>query len=822
MPAIGLVILLIPLLGVPFLPVLPPWWLYTSLWCLVPVVWCWAGGGRHLVLFLLGLGLALLNATTIKNALLPTQLEKQWLAVNATIDGLPQIDSRRAVFRLRVGQFKNDAGQPVAPRTQYIRVSLYAGYHQQFSLEKQQYWRRELIPGRELQAQVRLKRPRGMVNPGGFDYERWLVANGIQAVGSINAIQWQQDSQSATKVIHSWQYYRYRISLWLHHQAAAGTLEQPGFMRALILGDKSDISTAEWQVLTQTGTVHLMVISGLHIGFVASIGWLVGAVVGRCLLVLSWLCRLPTNPLFSMRWPPLLFSVLAAVAYSQLAGLGVATQRALIMLIAVYLALLSNRSISPLRIWLLAMLVVVVVDPLAGLGAGFWLSFGIVGLLLFCFAGRQRLAQPSGHYPLDSLSARVKGLAPARVMGNWLQLFFNTQAAVFLGLSLPLLFALQQFSLIGPVANAVAVPVVSLLVVPFIMLGGIGNVLFGYGDTVFFAADSLLQVLWRSLQVMAQWGEQGNRFLAGLFAGWQFTPFGTVLGYTGVVLLLLPRGCRTQLMAVATLLLALLSGFRNPEGFRLQVIDVGQGLAVWIQDGSHTLLYDTGARFSDRFDAGENIIVPLLQRQGVQRINTLIVSHGDHDHRGGLAGVLKHIAADRLIVGQPEKSRRMINGSVQPKPCVNGGRWQWGGNEYQLVQVPQALRSRSNNASCGLLISNPAFRIVLPGDLEAAAEQYVLAQGAVTGPVDILLAPHHGSRTSSSPDFVRLLQPAHVVFSTSYLNSYGHPHADIVERYQRVGSRLYNTAMDGALTFERTHNGWQVTQEREKQRRFWQ
>lgn len=627
----------------------------------------------------------------------------------------------------------------------------------------------ELQPGQRWQFTVRLKRPHGGVNVGGFDYEAWLLGRGIRATGYVRpgpaallaATVWQPEALIA----------RSRAAVRTHFERALPAADHPwrGILVALAIGDQRAIDGGLWTVFNKTGVTHLLSVSGLHVTLVAG---LFGAAVG------SLWRRVPA---LVLRWPAQKAGLLAAGAmalcYSLLAGFGVPAQRTLYMLWVALAALLAARNVAADRVWALALGVVLVFDPWSVLAPGFWLSFLAVGALLYI--GKAQ-----------------------RETGGWrrqLRAFGAVQWAATL-VTLPvLLFVFQQFSLVSPLANALAVPLVSFVVTPLALLGAVIP-----WDGVLIAAHWLLDLLMRFLFWCADWPL------------WQAAPppvWSLLPALVGVVLALAPSGVPVKGLGFALLLpLLFWPGEGVPFGeARIDVLDVGQGQAVVVRTANRVLVYDPGPRYSPDADAGQRVLLPFLRAQGVDRIDRLIVSHADADHAGGLAALQSVLPVGDLLSSEAGIGRA----------CLAGEGWRWDGVEFALLHpaVDDADLGK-NDRSCVLSVRSSGQRVLLVGDIEAAAEARLAARGDDLK-ADLLLVPHHGARTSSSVPFVLAVDPAHAVFSVGYRNRFGHPHPGVVDRYEAVGARLWRTDRDGALQLAMRPDGLQVAARREVQRRYW-
>lgn len=588
---------------------------------------------------------------------------------------------------------------------------------------------------------VRLKRPRGLANAQGFDYEAWLTARRIGATGTVKT----GERLAAGAGPSAW---RDGLRGALLTVPAHG---REGALAALVLGDGTGLSAADWQVLQATGTIHLLVISGQH---VALLGGLLYALVLGLFRLGLWPSGWPWLPCACA------LALAGALAYGWLAGFGVPVQRACVMLGIVLLWRWRFRHLGAWLPLLAALSLVLVVEPLASLQPGFWLSFGAVALLVWCFSGR--LASP----------------------GGWL-LLLRVQWAMTLGL-LPLLVGLGlPVSLSGLLANLLAVPWVGIGVVPLALLGTLLLPLPGVGGGLLWLAGLQLDWLFRLLALLAE-----------LAPAWPFAAvpaWALLLGVSGALLALLPAGLPMRLFGMLMLLPLLWPPApRIPEGHaEVRVLDVGQGLAVLVRTAGHELLYDAGPA-AGGFDTGEKVVLPALRGLGVAGLDVLLLSHADRDHAGGARALLAGLLVERLLSGEPAALRLALNA----ESCRDGERWQWDGVDFTTWHWAQA--DNGNDASCMLRVEARGERLLLTGDIGVGAEAWLRASGRELG-ADWLLAPHHGSRSSSSAPFIAAVAPQAVLLSRGWGNGFGHPHPLVLARYRAAGVRIHDTAREGAL-----------------------
>ncbi|MBL8446386.1 MAG: DNA internalization-related competence protein ComEC/Rec2 [Zoogloeaceae bacterium] len=635
--------------------------------------------------------------------------------------------------------------------------------------------------GERWRLRVRLKRPHGVRNPGGFDFEAWLLEGGVRATGYIRpaGVLERLDSfvvTPGTVVARLREVLRARLRRDLADSA------YPGIALALTVGEQRAIDSDLWRLFNRTGIQHLMAISGLHVGMV---GVLVGGLVGYGWRRVAGLAlRCPAQHAAAVA------GMAAALAYGALAGMGVPTQRTVLMLAVVSLAIVSGRRASATRMLALALAVVLVADPWAVLAPGFWLSFGAVAILLLAAAGR---------------------LVP----DGWWRGFWRSQWAVTLGLLPALLALFQQFSLVSPLANAVAIPLVSLVVTPLLLVG----MLIPF-PPLFALSDQLLIGLVAFLEWLAAWP----------WAVWQQPEapgWLVVLALGGVTWGLLPRGLPGRIVGwLALLPLLAWAPPRPPPGaWRMTVLDVGQGLAVHVQTASHDLLYDAGPAWGGEADSGVRVVLPYLRATGVSRLDRMVISHDDVDHSGGAASV----AADRSIgswITSLPAGHPIIGLAGRHESCAAGQRWEWDGVAFEVLhprgERPSGAGAQDNARSCVLQIASPVGRALLLGDLEAAQEaDLVMRLGSGVLASDVVVAPHHGSRSSSSPALVAATAPSEVVYSAGYRNRFHHPHPQVVARWEEAGAQGWRTDRDGAVRIDAGPMGLKVTAFREAERRYW-
>jgi len=660
---------------------------------------------------------------------LPPSLEKHTLTVVGEVTGLPRNEPRRTRFTLRVDSARDAQGTMVF-ELRRIAVSWYRPP--------------AVTPrvGERWQLQVRLKRPRSLSDPGSFDYAGWAFAHGINATGYV----YHDHASRLAPAGAGLGRLRAHIAGAVHRALPASPWA--GLVAGLAVGARGGVTQAQWHTLRATGTSHLLAISGLHLGLVAALVFLLTGVIARRIPAL--IRRVP------VRVTAAVAGMAAALVYAALAGFSLPTQRALIMLAAPLLALLWRRRLGVGAALGLAAVVVTLMTPLAVLSASFWLSFGAVAALAW-------------------------GLAGYRGRG-WLR----PQWVVSLGLIPLLALFFGRIPVLGPVANLVAIPVVGWLAVPPALAGALAEVLHsGWGAPLFHASAFVLAHFWPFLEWL-----QARSFATVAASP---LPWVLVAAALGTALLLAPRGLGVRLAGVGLMVPLFWPPVPGvaPGSYRVTVLDVGQGLAAVVRTAHHLLLVDTGPRWWGGNDAGRSIVIPYLQARGVPAPDEIVLSHADSDHSGGLASIKRQWPGLPVLSG--------VKGAAHP--CHRGEHWRWDGVAFRILGPDKGATGSRNDRSCVLKVHAAGGSVLFPADIEHDGEHRLLADGARRLAAQILVAPHHGSNSSSTPAFVKAVDPRYVVFSTGYRNRYHFPRPAVVARYRALDARLLDTAHAGAITF---------------------
>jgi competence protein ComEC len=627
---------------------------------------------------------------------------------------------------------------------------------------------------------LRLKQIHGASNPHGFDFEAWALERNIRATGYVHN---KGNNQRIDELANG---ATYRIETWREivrdkFDSILGDAPYSGVLSALAIGDQNSISPQQWQVFTRTGVNHLMSISGLHITMLASLAFT--AVYGLWRRSVRLTLRLPA------RKAAALAALLTAIGYALLSGFAVPAQRTVFMLGAVAAALWMNRNFSLGQILGFALLGVLLPDPWAVMSAGFWLSFGAVALILYVTAHR------IGH-------------------SHWLSEYASVQWAMVIGLTPMLLGLFQQASLVSPLANAVAIPLVSLVVVPLALLGAVLPIEAPLWLAHIAMEGAMFFLEWLNTLPQAVWTQHAP-------PAWS-----VAAAMLGALWILLPRGFPGRWLGGLLLLPLFLNSPEIPEQntLRLIVFDVGQGLSVAAQTREHALLYDTGPDFSGEADSGNRILIPALRALGIAKLDGLILSHDDSDHTGGAASIIQampvHWVSSSLSVNHP-----LLRQATHSRRCHDGINWNWDGVQFEILhpshETSDTRKAHDNDKSCVLRISVGEHSVLLAGDIEKTSETRLIQKHSEKLFTSLLIAPHHGSKSSSGFEFVAATLPDYTVFTAGYRNRFGHPKEEVLQRYADSGSELLRSDEDGAILVEIGRQGLQVERYRKTHRRYW-
>ena len=729
------------------------------------------------------------------NSSLPSAWENQDITVVGTIDSLP--------FQVVEGQRFNFAVEQV----EADRMN--AEEQKQFPKKLSLSWYLNgavlpntsaaiVRPGERWRFKVRLKRPHGTANPDGFDYEVWLLEQGIRATGAIrndadatnnqrlNSFVWTV----ANLVERGRSLLRDRI-----HEALPG-YPYASVVVALVIGDQREIPQSEWTVFNRVGIGHLISISGLHITMVAGLfsGLLAFLWRRSFFMDLSLPLHVPVQKIAALA------GALMAVLYVALAGFGVPSQRTMYMLLVVAVAIWTGRLSSFSLILCLALALVSLLDPWAVLSPGFWLSFGAVAVIIFA-AGGQLQPAVDGRWQKIGREMRTAG---------------RTQYAVTIGLVPLTMLLFGQISLIGPVANAIAIPLVSFVITPLALAGSVFPA--PLSAVLLKAAHCLIALLAWFLNYL-------SAFPAAVWTAALPSVAIFLLASIGIVWMLMPKGWPMRWLGIICCLPIIFQKSIAVPGKELRVtaLDIGQGMALLLETEHHRLLYDTGPTYSVDSDGGSRVILPYFKTHGINTLDMLMISHNDSDHSGGALSILKQLPVS-LVSSSLSLDSPIIAQALQHRRCQAGQEWDWDGVHFEVLQ-PVAVSYESNkwrpNArSCTLKVTTEHYSMLLPGDIEAIQEDELVNSIAEKLRADVLLAPHHGSGTSSTKAFLAAVRPSLAIFQVGYLNRYHHPKAEVFLRYADFGINRLRTDESGAITLQ-FGASLQFSQFRQEHARYW-
>ncbi len=750
---------LMGILIVLYLPSPPSlWWTLAVVPVVLPLV---PPKGRGAVLLVAaGAAWVTYRAELVIDQWLPAPLEKRDLVVEGRVRSLPQKRERYLKFDFDVERLRIDGQWHTSDHRLRLRV-----YDPAPAVAAGEHWR----------LAVRLTRPYGVLNPGGLDYEKHLFRARITAVGYVRGGDHNRRLAPPSGI---WLPVRRAIADTI--DAALGDRPGSPVIRALAIGDRSAFTANHWQVLRRTGTGHLVAISGLHVGLIAGIAFWLGQYGWR------WA---GTAPLYhAAPNAGAAAGVAAALVYAGLAGFSIPTQRAVVMLCVVAIAASGGRHASVLGLLSIALLAVLIYDPLAPIDPGFWLSFGAVMVL----------------------TLGLRSVSPGRRRTH---MWIGAQFSIAIGL-LPLLALLfAGTSLVGPVANLIAIPVVGLFVVPLTLASLTIHALGapGLASAGLASASQVIEWLWWFLLMLSEWR----------FAAWQIPPvhlLSWLVGSAGALWWVAARGVPARWLGLVGLVpLVITGGTRNAlqvGEFQTTVLDVGQGLSVVVHTRRSVLVYDTGASWGDANDVGAAILIPYLEHHGIDHVDTLVISHGDNDHIGGARSLLERYYVASIISSVPER----LPGA---RACLAGQAWRRDGVEFRVLGPPPGARLSSNDGSCVVRIAGRFGSLLLTGDIEAQAEELLVQRYGRRLRADLLLVPHQGSNTSSTAAFLEHVAPDRALVSAGYRNRYDHPHRRVLQRYESLAIPVHNTAHSGALRLTFARSGITLTRERDQRRRLW-
>lgn len=716
----------------------------------------------------LGLAVATLHGHSLMKSRISPGCERVKLQVAGTVASLPLVSVSR--FDAPSQRFMLDVSSIDPPKCAGPKSILISYYGPS-----------EILPGQYWLFDAKLKRPWGLVNPGGFNVQAWYAQERIDAVGSVVA-----QTELAAGTSSDLQYYHHAIRSVVSKRMSSTGIDEDtlGVLRALTVADKSGIDDSLWKLFQVFGINHLLVISGLHIGLVAGLGFGLGNLLSK---VFS-LCGYQRYVLFL----PHCSAALLAITYAALAGFSLSTNRALVMLCAFLVASVFSRRSSSWNNLLIAGFLIVVFNPLQILGSGFWLSFGAVAWLLWL-----NMWRPS--------------------VGLLMQPLY-----VHFGMSLVMVplggFWFGGASVVSALANFCLIPLVGFFIVPVSLLAA--SVQWVSPEM----GDSLFRLAAWPLDVLIPFGRQlMESEHDALYHHFYPTLPSVLLAVFGLCLLAaraLPKSLVFCMILCMPLLLPRGTNRLEVEQLaKLTVLDVGQGTAIVFRDSISTLVYDTGGGNPQGRNLAQSVVIPYLRHENVRALDTLVISHGDSDHSAGAGDLLAAFSVSQYFSGAGV-DRPMV---YPPLKCVAGKAWQWNSFiHFQFLSPSIEKGLSSNNGSCVLQITVGETRILLTGDIDSTREKTLVNYWREQLLGHWMLAPHHGSNSSSSRLWLKYVQAETLVFSSGYGNAFGHPHRDVIERSNNGNTALYETPKDGAIEFIFGRRGISaITRYRKDFPRYW-
>lgn len=734
---------------------------------------------------------------------LPISLEDQELTIRGYIDQLPNSDRQHQRFAFEVVDW-NDVQSESLPRKIYLSWS---GAWQKNRLIP------ELAPGEEWQFVVKLKRPHTLMNDHGFDFERWMFHQGFGAHGSVRSGKRIQESKwISLKTAIEYQRWRLRNKI---KAALDPSAPYVGVLIALVIGDQNAIAQSDWRVFNATGVGHLISISGLHVTMLSGLGAMLGAWIWRRR---EWPLVIPVQKVAAGT------GLLTAFLYAWLAGFQIPAQRTLYMVGIVAFALWTSRIPRAFDIWWIALLLVLVIDPMAPYTPGFWLSFGAVAIILFGMGSSSSLIGiPNGSEWERSRLERFKQALLESCRLQWI---------VTIALIPCTLYWFYQVSVVSPLANTLAIPVISFIVTPLAIVGAILPEWF---------APIPLQLAHGAMEWTAKYLNWLTKFDWAVHWSHQPTLWAMALSTVGIYWHIRPGPMANHLisrivgLALCAPLFWQTTNAIHEGQFRAYVFDIGQGTAVLVETKSHRLLYDAGPLSGKNDNAGERVLLPYFRGEGIDRLDRLVISHKDLDHIAGASTLMKSLQIESFLGTMPEHHPLMndVEQSFMPAlPCQFGQEWQWDGVDFKVWHPSAEVsfkadthRGKPNENSCVLEIRNNNTSFWLTGDIEKRGEhehtRRLEEMGYQKPNKVVVMAPHHGSKTSSSQIWLDAIQPTVAFSQHGYRNRYGHPHSVVKERYRDNQTPLLETIHTGAQHWHATADELTVEFLRPKQKRLW-
>jgi len=693
-----------------------------------------------LVFFLLGFAWMGVISTQVLNAQIAEKYLNKPILVTGEIIELPEKTKRNTKFFFKAK----------SPFKGQLKLSWYA---------RKKAFVPDLQVGDTWELLLKIKRNNGYQNLGGFDYEQWLFYKHIDATGYVKTSPSNQlinTNRSISSINKIRQIIRQTLSPILTQQEFGGVLN------ALVIGDRSLITNQHWELFRATNTTHLSVISGLHIGLISGLIFLLMQFLWRQSM---YLCLKVPAPIVAAY-----FGLIAALLYALIAGFSIPTSRAFIMASVVFLSIILRRHHNTWQLYGIALFLVLLNNPISVFSIGFWLSFYVVAVIIY---GTRQHQQK-----------------------HWLYRLIYIQLLISLS-TLPLtIWFFSTGSIISPIANLLAIPAFSFAVTPLALIGALLTFsgLEYLAMIVFSVANQVLIYLAMILQQLQQFE----------FSQWHYAQTSSIdlaLFILATLIAISPKGLKLRWLSIPILGLMFITPVQKipRNSVLITVLDVGQGLANVVQTSNHTLLFDTGAKYSSGFNLGDSVIIPFLHAKHIQHLDKVIISHGDNDHIGGFKSISENFEIKEILTSVPEK--------IQAKTtrCQAGQQWQWDGVSFTILSPNKNTQLKGNNTSCVLKISTAKHSALLTGDIEKEAESHLLKNTPQKLKSTLLIAPHHGSKTSSTQPFLTAVSPTLALFSSGFKNRFQHPHKTIIARYQYNNIKTLNTNCTGQIDILLNH-----------------
>jgi len=709
------------------------------------------------------------------NLKLNNSFDNQVVLLSGTVIDIPDIKFRSVRFLLKPDHIE--------------------GYNQNLPNKIRLSWYRSHqlpIAGERWQFRAKLRRPSGFQNPAGFDYERWLLVKGIGATGYIKKSTSNQLLDSAPW----WNFNQLRSKVAQSIDRKCEPCDNQGLIKALTIGYRGDIRLHQKQILNDSGTAHLLAISGLHIGLISGLFYLLG----------RWLWRVH---FFRFRYNRLEFSaVLSFVAgftYAALSGFSIPTVRALVMLGVIFFALKFRLSNNLLNTIATTVVLILILDPLAIGSPSLWLSVG--ALLIISFA--QYLL---GNELLDNQRSNQI---------SWFRTLLLVQG-IFTLMFIPMgIMLFGQVNIAGYLANVVAIPAVSFMLLPLALIASFfASVNSPYSDWLLIICDRGMTLLLRYLEWLLTSGFEA------IGTGYIPMPL-LILSLLGLAILIVPRAIPGKKLALIVILLPVIWRPEKLEygGYEMTVLDVGMGTSVIVKTQYHSLVYDFGPGNNTGYSAGSWVVKPYLQYYNILPPDLMIISHVDQDHSGGFHTFKSNFNSATLISGTPKQVQERFNLDLPIQSCHGMQPWRWDGVDFEFLPLPKkesviSLMNDTNNHSCVLKIQG-YHTLLLTGDIEAERESWLVSMDPHHLKADLIVAPHHGSSTSSTNDFIHQVLPKAVIFTVGKNNRWNFPKPKVLERYRAIKSQIYRTDLDGAVTFQSDSNDFLIESQRRRYPRLW-